>query len=287
LKKDVYNYPGVEIHWCPGCGNFPIMDSLKDALIELEINPQNFVLVTGIGQAAKTPHFMKVNFVNGLHGRALPVATAIKAVNPTLEVMVVSGDGCMYSEGGNHLIHALRRNVDITVLIHNNFVYGLTKGQASPTSRLGFKTEIQVSGVINKPFNPIAFAISQDASFVARAFAGDKEETKEIIKQAIQHKGFAMVDILQPCVSFNKVNTYKWFKDRIYYLDSDFNSAVQILAFKKAIEEEKFPLGVIYKNTKQSTFEENLDVYKEDKNTPIIKRKRDLNKIEKIFLTPQ
>lgn len=286
MKRDIYNYPGVEIHWCSGCGNFPIMDSLKDALIELEIDPHNFVLVTGIGQAAKIHHFMKVNFVNGLHGRALPVATAIKAVNPNLEVMVVSGDGCMYSEGGNHLIHALRRNVDITVLIHNNFVYGLTKGQASPTSRLGFKTEIQVSGVINKPFNPIAFAISQDASFVARAFAGDKEETKEIIKQAIQHKGFAMVDILQPCVSFNKVNTYKWFKDRIYYLDNGFNSSDQILAFSKALEEEKFPLGV-YRNTKQSTFEENLDVYQEDNLTPIIKRKRDLNKIEKIFLTPQ
>jgi 2-oxoglutarate ferredoxin oxidoreductase subunit beta len=285
-KKNIYDYPGVEIHWCPGCGNFPILDSVKEALVDLEIKQENFVLVSGIGQAAKMPHFMQVNFINGLHGRALPVATAIKAVNPALDVLVVSGDGCMYSEGGNHFIHAIRRNVNLTVLIHNNFVYGLTKGQASPTSRLGFKTKIQVSGVINKPFNPIAFAVSQDASFVARAFAGDKEQTKDIIKQAMQHKGFAMVDILQPCVSFNKINTYKWFKERIYYLDKKYDPTNQLHAFEKAIEESKLPLGLIYKNSNQAIFEESLDVYLEGDVTPVIKRKRDLKQIKKAFLTP-
>jgi 2-oxoglutarate ferredoxin oxidoreductase subunit beta len=286
MKENKYDYPGVEIHWCPGCGNFPIMDSLKESLVELDIKQEEFVLVTGIGQAAKTPHFMQVNFINGLHGRALPVATAVKAVNPSLEVLVMSGDGCMYSEGGNHLVHTIRRNVNITVLIHNNMVYGLTKGQASPTSQLGFKTKVQTGGVNNKPFNPIAFAISQDASFVAQAFAGDKKQLKDIIKQAIQHKGFAMVDILQPCVSFNKVNTYKWFKDRIYYLEKDYDPTNRIKAFEKAIEDNKYPLGIIYKNPNQNIFEENLAVYKDNDLTPIIKRKRNLKEIEKVFFKP-
>ena len=286
MTKNVYDYEGVEIHWCPGCGNFAIMDSLKQALVDLKITQQELAIITGIGQAAKTPHFMTVNFINGLHGRALPVAMAVKAVNPELTVVAISGDGCMYSEGGNHFTHAIRRNINVTTLIHNNLVYGLTKGQASPTSQIGFKTSVQVEGVINKPFNPIAAAVSQNASFVARAFAGDKEHLKGIIKQALQHKGFAMVDVLQPCVSFNKINTYQWFKDRIYYLEEDYDPTNRIEAFKKAIEVDKFALGIIYRNPKELPFEEKLDVYKDGNLQPIIKRKRDLTKISKKFLTP-
>lgn len=281
--KNIYDLEDIEIHWCPGCGNFPIIDSLKSALVDCDIKPSEFVMISGIGQAGKTPHFMKVNFINGLHGRSLPVATAVKAANPSLHVVAIGGDGCMYSEGGNHLLHAIRRNVNITTVVHNNMVYGLTKGQASPTSQEGFKTKIQVDGVINRPFNPIAFAISQNATFVARAFAGDKDQTKEILKQALNHNGFAIVDILQPCISFNKVNTYKWFKDRIYYLDENYDSTDRVAAFKKSIEENKFPLGIIYKKLNVQTFEENLAIYKDNKE-PLIKRTRDLMKIqEKLF----
>ena len=213
-----YDMGDTDIAWCPGCGDFGILTSLKKALAELEIRPENLVIVSGIGQAAKLPHYLRCHTFNGLHGRALPPATAIKSVNPELVVIAESGDGDMYGEGGNHFITTIRRNPDITNIVHNNMVYGLTKGQASPTSRKGFVTPVQVNGVILEPFNPIAVAIALDASFVARAFIGDMEKTKEILKKAITHKGYALVDIFQPCVSFNKINTYKWFKENTYYL---------------------------------------------------------------------
>ncbi len=209
----------VQIHWCPGCGNYSALRIMKESLTELKFEPKDIVIVSGIGQAGKFPHFMTANFYNGLHGRYLSAALAVKASNPNLEVIAISGDGCTLSEGGNHFLHTIRYNPNITNLISNNSVYGLTKGQASPTSMLGFKTKTQTFGVINEPFNSPAVAISLNASFVARAFVGDVEETKKILKQAIQHKGYALIDLLSPCVSFNKVNTFKWYKDNSYYLD--------------------------------------------------------------------
>ncbi len=212
MDKKIFDIEDIDIAWCPGCGNFGIRNILMETLAELEIKPKNLVIVSGIGQAAKMPHYINCNTFNGLHGRALPPALAIKAVNPELVVIAESGDGDMYGEGGNHFTNNIRRNPDITNIIHNNMVYGLTKGQASPTSQKGFVTPIQVNGVILEPFNPIAVAIALEASFVARAFIGDIEETKEILKKAVVHKGYALVDIFQPCVSFNKINTFQWFK---------------------------------------------------------------------------
>ena len=236
------------------------------------------MLVSGIGQAAKMPHYIDANFFNGLHGRALPPATAIKACNPDLTVIAEGGDGDMYGEGGNHFLHAIRRNPDITLFVHDNMVYGLTKGQAAPTSRPGMETPVQVFGVSAEPLNPLALAIALDVPFVARAFCGDIEQTKEIMKQAIRHKGFALVDIFQPCVSFNKVNTFQWFKDNTYSLPADYDPADRAGAFKKALEEEPFPLGVIYKNDRRKTFEENLEVYKRDK-SPLYRRQVDMKKV--------
>ena len=230
----------VEIAWCPGCGNFNILNIVKTCLEELNMDQKNLVLVSGIGQAAKTPQYIQAHYFNGLHGRALPPATAIKASNPELTVIVESGDGDMYGEGGNHFIHAIRRNPDITVLVHNNMVYGLTKGQASPTSQKGYISTLQIYGVTNEPFNPIAVAISLGVSFAARAFSGDFNETKEIIKKAILNRGFSLVDIFQPCVSFNKVNTFKWFKDNSYYLDSNYSPSDQVEAFRKSLENKNF-----------------------------------------------
>ncbi|MGD1819155.1 MAG: thiamine pyrophosphate-dependent enzyme [Pleomorphochaeta sp.] len=278
-----FTIQGQDIAWCPGCGNFSILDTVKNALDELSLEKENIVMVSGIGQAAKMPQYIDTNFFNGLHGRALPVATAIKSSNPNLTVVAESGEGDMYGEGGNHLIHTIRRNVNITNIVHNNMIYGLTKGQASPTTQKGMKTTLQIFGVTNEPFNPMAVAISLGASFVARAFSGDKEKTKEIIKKAIQHKGYAIVDIFQPCVSFNKINSFKWYKENTYYLDDDYDSTNQVEAFRKALETEKFPLGVLYINEDcKTSFEENLIAYEKDK-TPIVERKRDLDAVKSLL----
>ena len=268
--------------WCPGCGNFSILKIIKEALDELSLDPKSLVMSSGIGQAAKTPQYINTNYFNGLHGRAIPVAIGIKASNPELIVIAEGGDGDMYGEGGNHFMHAIRRNTDITNIVHNNMVYGLTLGQASPTSRRNFKTNLQVEGVTQEPFNPIAVAISLGASFVARAFSGDIKQMKEIIKKAVKHKGYSLVDIFQPCVSFNKINNFKWFKENTYYLDDNYVSSDKTEAIKKAFETEKFPLGVIYTNTDNKTFEENLIAYKTDKE-PLYKRKVDLQKIQELL----
>ncbi len=283
MGSQIFEMGDIDIAWCPGCGNFSILKVLKQALSELGIKPGKLVLVSGIGQAAKIPHYFRTNFFNGLHGRAIPPATAIKLVNPDLTVIAESGDGDMYGEGGNHLINAIRRNPDITNIVHNNMVYGLTKGQASPTSQIGFKTPVQVKGVFLEPFNPLALAIALDVSFVARAFSGDIEQTKEILEQAISHKGFALVDIFQPCVSFNKVNTHKWFKENTYYLDNSHDPHDRVAAFQKAVEREKFPLGIFYRNDKKSTFEENTGIYRQNKEPLALRKLERKNKLSDLI----
>ena len=277
-----FDMTDVEVAWCPGCGDFSILKVLKEALAESSIEPTRLVMVSGIGQAAKLPQYMKCNYFNGLHGRALPPATAIKAVNPELVVIAESGDGDMYGEGGNHFMNTIRRNPDITNIVHNNMVYGLTKGQASPTSRRGFVTPVQVSGVILEPFNPLAVAIALDASFVARTFIGDADMTRDIMKRAISHKGYALIDILQPCVSFNKINTFKWFKDNTYTLDDSHDPTDRQAAFARATESDRLPLGVFYRNDGKAAFDDNLWVYRERKD-PVIHRKLDTGKLEKLI----
>ncbi|MBP2679922.1 MAG: pyruvate ferredoxin/flavodoxin oxidoreductase, beta subunit [Deltaproteobacteria bacterium] len=183
----------VENAWCPGCGNFPILNAVKKALGRTGKGKHEIVLVSGIGQAAKLPHYVDVNVFNGLHGRALPAALAIKMANPSLEVVVTSGDGDIYGEGGNHFVHNIRRNPDIAVFVHDNQVYGLTKGQPSPTSDPGWTGSLQRAGVISGPFPPLAVAIALGCGFVARALASDVEHTAELMYQAIAHKGFALV----------------------------------------------------------------------------------------------
>jgi 2-oxoglutarate ferredoxin oxidoreductase subunit beta len=284
MNKNIYDLENIDIAWCPGCGNFPILQVLKETLAELDILPENLVMVSGIGQAAKVPHYLKTNVFNGLHGRALPPATAIKASNPDLTVIAESGDGDMYGEGGNHFMHAIRRNPDITNIVHNNMVYGLTKGQASPTSQTGFKTPVQVNGVTLEPFNPLAVAIALDASFVSRVFCADKEQTKAILKKALLHKGYALVDILQPCVAFNKVNTYQWFKEQTYYLEDSYDPSDRVDAFRRAIEQEKLPLGIFYLNPGKPTFEENTGIYAENKE-PLYKRELDRERLNNLILS--
>lgn len=285
IKSNLFEQKEVQPAWCPGCGNFIILKALQQALNELSLTPQQVVIVSGIGQAAKTPQYLNVHMFNGLHGRALPPATGIKACNPELTVIAEGGDGDMYGEGGNHFLHTIRRNPDITHLIHNNMVYGLTKGQASPTSQFGFKTPVQTDGVISEPINPLSLAISMDASFVARVFCGDMEKTVEIIKKAIQHTGYALVDIFQPCVTFNRVNTFKWFKEHTYYL-VDHEPHDRDQALTRAMEKEKLPLGIFYINEEKKTFEQQLAVH-QDKKSSFIFRELKWERLEALLKSKQ
>jgi len=236
-----------DMAWCPGCGDFPIRDALEKALTELDIPPREVVLTSGIGQAAKMPQYLNVNYFNGLHGRALPPAVGIKLTRPELTVIAVSGDGCNYGEGGNHFLHTLRKNLDITILTCNNQVYALTKGQSSPTTNRNTANMLDPRGNENEPLNPLALAIVVGAPFVARGFAGDPEHLKELMKEAVLFRGTAVVDILQPCVTFNKINTYTYYRKRVYHLDApgkDRREALEIAG----IWGDRIPIGVILRD---------------------------------------
>ncbi len=255
------DYEGLESAWCPGCGNFGILSAVKKALVELELEPHNVLMVSGIGQSGKLPHYMKCNTFNSLHGRPVPPAVGAKVANPELTVIAISGDGDGYGEGGNHFIHAMRRNHDITYLVHNNQIYGLTKGQASPTSDAGFVTKTTPQGA-PMPVNPLALAIVSGAGLVARGFAGDTEHLADLIREGITHRGFALVDILQPCVSFNHKNTYEWYRERIYKLDEEagYSPYDKAAALEKAMEwGDRIPAGIIYQE-ERSAFEEQFPV---------------------------
>ncbi len=277
---------GIDNQWCPGCGNFPILQTVKKALKDVGWTPEETVFVSGIGQAAKFPQYAGAHYFNGLHGRALPVATGIKAANPRLNVVVTSGDGDVYGEGGDHFIHTIRRNPNITVIVHDNMIYGLTKGQAAPTSEIGLVTPTQPQGVYDNPINPVALAISLDAPFVARANAGDPLQAQEIIRRAFEHKGFALVDIFQPCVVFNKTNTYQWFKEHTYTITPEHDASDQEQAFAIALQSEKFPLGVLYQHTRRPIFDDVVGTYDDDLR-PLYERKRDFTIVDALLRARQ
>jgi 2-oxoglutarate/2-oxoacid ferredoxin oxidoreductase subunit beta len=271
----------VENQWCPGCGNFGILRAVKRALVELNLEPHQVLFVSGIGQAGKFPHYLKCNLLNELHGRSLPAAVAARIVNPKLTVIAVGGDGDGYGEGGNHFISAMSRNVKITYLVHDNQVYGLTKGQASPTSDRGFVTKSTPNGALD-PLNPMALALATNASFVARSYSADTDHLTKMIKMGIQHKGFALIDIFQPCVTFNHVNTYQFYQSHLYKLEDDqsYDPTDRVAAFKKALEwGEKIPIGLFYK-IDRPVLEENLPVARD---VPLVKQKLDPLKIEPLL----
>jgi len=274
------DYGHYETAWCPGCGNFSILEAVKQGLVDSGIAPHEVLLVSGIGQAAKAPHYLNANVFNGLHGRALPVATGAKLANPDLRIIVESGDGCNYGEGGNHFLAAIRRNIDLTLIVHNNQIYGLTKGQASPTSEEGLVTKAQPEGVASLPFNPIAVAVAMQASFVARGFSGMIEHLAGLIEKAIAHEGFALIDVLQPCVSFNKVNTFAWYKKRCYTLPDEYDPSDWQAAMQTAVEwGDKIPLGIIYRNQRTS-FEKRFAVLQRG---PLVGQDTDLGELKKIL----
>ncbi|MDO9287483.1 MAG: 2-oxoacid:ferredoxin oxidoreductase subunit beta [Thermodesulfovibrionales bacterium] len=271
------DYKGQTPTWCPGCGNFGILKTFKDTVVELGIEPHQLTVVSGIGQAGKFPHYLKCNTFNGLHGRTLPVATGIRLANHDMIVIAVAGDGDCYGEGGNHLNHAIRRNINVKLFVHDNQIYGLTKGQASPTSMEGMKTKNQPFGVFSEQLNPMALAVALDCSFVARGFAGDMEHLKGLMKEAINHKGFSLVDILQPCVTFNKINTYEWYRQRVYHIEPEYNPENRTEAFKRALEwGDRIPVGIIYRNSRQM-LEERIPIIMDK---PLVKQLPALSKLE-------
>ncbi len=283
VKSEDYN-SDYENQWCPGCGNFGILEAMKDALVRLAIAPHEILIVSGIGQAAKTPHFLKCNTFHALHGRALPLATGAKAANHDLTIIVNTGDGDCYSEGGNHFMHAIRRNLDVTVLAHDNKVYGLTKGQASPTSDVGMETKAQAHSVISESFNPIAVALSLGAGFVARGFSGETAHLNNLIQEAVKYRGFSIIDILQPCVSFNRINTFAWYKKRVYDLNSEGYSPDNLeKAWQRSMEwGDRIPIGIFYRKEKP-TFTDQLEALKSG---PLIHRNYDPEKLRLLVKEP-
>jgi len=237
----------MKIDWCPGCGNFGIINALKKALVELGFGPDQAVVVSGIGCSAKLPHFVNINGFHSLHGRALPTATGIKLATDDMPVIAVTGDGDGMGIGGTHFIHTARRNVDITHILHNNAVYGLTTGQAAPTTMKGQKTKTTPRGSYEEPIQPVPIALAAGATFVARTYVGDFKHIVQTYKAAIQHRGYALVDTLQPCVTFNKVYTYDFYNERTYKLPDDHDVTDLSAALLKGHEwGDNIPLGVFY-----------------------------------------
>lgn len=249
--------------WCPGCGNLPIWSGLKEAFIQLGWTPDSFVVVYDIGCAGNMADFVKSYGFHALHGRVIPIAVGIRLANHQLPVICITGDGGAYGEGLNHLVSACRGNFDITVVVHDNNLYSLTTGQASPTSLSGMKTKSTPTGSIETPLNPLALAITQGATFVGQGFAGDPAHLKELLVAAINHKGFSLVNVLQPCVTFNKVNTFAWYRERVYRVEDNPNRGKprsnrgRLEAIGLTVDKEKIPLGVIYQEERK-TYEEQL-----------------------------
>ena len=244
--------------FCPGCGDYGVLSAITKAFADLQLDPDNTVIVSGIGCSSSMPHDFKCYGIHGIHGRALPIAEGVKLANSELNVVVVGGDGDGYGIGLQHLIHAARRNMNITYIIMDNEIYGLTTGQASPTSSFGQKTKSTPFGVIEKPINPMSLLIASGASYVARGFSGDPSHLAELIKNGINHKGFSVIDIESPCVSFNKLNTFEWARRVVYKIEDhdpkDLSKAME-KAFEFELNPDKLSIGLLYESDRK-TYEE-------------------------------
>jgi 2-oxoglutarate/2-oxoacid ferredoxin oxidoreductase subunit beta len=239
-----------EVHpdWCPGCGDFGVLKALKEAIVRLEIEPHTVLIVSGIGCSSNLPGFIRAYGVHSIHGRALPVASGAALANHGLHVIAVGGDGDGYGIGIAHFIHAMRRNLNLTYIVMDNEIYGLTTGQASPTTQEGHKTKSTPRGNVERPIQPLALALATGATFIARGFSGVPKQLSQLIASAIRHRGFSLIDVFSPCVTFNRVNTYPWFKERVYDLAEDGHDPSNFMAaMGKAFEfEPRIPLGLLY-----------------------------------------
>lgn len=254
----------AKVTWCPGCGNFGILSAFKAALVELGYEREQVVLGGGIGCHGKITDYLNVNTFHGIHGRVLPVATGIKLANPELKVFGFSGDADCYDEGWDHFCHAIRRNIDVTLIVHDNMTLGLTTGQTTATSQAGFKSKSTPFGSVVAPLNPIAHALVSNGSFVARGFAGDPKHLQSLIVQAARHKGFNYIDVFQPCVTFNYLNTYDWFRQRVYKLEeAGHDASDRQKALVKSFEwGDRIPIGIFYRDDRL-TFRDGLPQVKD------------------------
>ncbi len=236
--------------WCPGCGDFAVLRSMQQAVVNLGLEPHDVVLVGGIGCSGKITDYFRSYGFHGIHGRILPIATGIKLGNRALTVMAAGGDGDGYSIGGNHLLHAIRKNVDITYIVMDNGVYGLTKGQSSPTAQLGYVSKSTPEGVKDEPIHPLGIALSCGIGYLAQAFAGDVKQMTRLIQGGIDHPGFALVNIFSPCVTYNRVNTYDWYRDVSVDLeeDPDYDPTNRDMAVDKVMDFTTVHLGLLYKS---------------------------------------
>jgi 2-oxoglutarate ferredoxin oxidoreductase subunit beta len=242
-------------NWCPGCGDYGILNALKTALVELNIEKKNVVLVSGIGCESKIPQWVDINGFHTLHGRLLPVATGVKIANKDLTVIAAGGDGDSFGIGLGHFVHSCRRNIDLTMIVFDNSIYGLTTGQTSPTSAKGFVSKSTPFGSIENPVNPVSLAIASGASFVARGFAGDVKHLAGLIVEGVKHKGFSVIDVLQPCVTFNHVNTYDFYSKRVY--KGFERTPDKIKAFEKSFEfGDKIPIGVLFEENRETLIDQ-------------------------------
>lgn len=250
VKSQVFG--GYFPTWCPGCGNFGIWASLKAAFKTLGFSPENAAIIYGIGCSGNMNDFLWVDSFHALHGRSLPTAIGVKIANHKLPVVAIVGDGDCYGEGGNHFLHACRGNHDITVIVHDNRVYGLTLGQVAPTALKGFKAKSTPAGIIEVPVNPVSLALTQGATFIGQGFSGDINHLTNLIVKGVSHEGFSLVNIFQPCVTFNPVTSYAWYRERIYKLTPENHDPKDMKkALDKALEvEEKIPIGVIYESSR-------------------------------------
>ncbi|MFN8551695.1 MAG: 2-oxoacid:ferredoxin oxidoreductase subunit beta [Candidatus Obscuribacterales bacterium] len=278
LPLDTYKGP-VDPDWCPGCGDFGVLRSVQTAAGRLGIKPENLLIVSGIGCSSNLPGFIHAYGVHSLHGRSVPVATGAHLANTDLKVVITGGDGDGYGIGVGHLIHAMRRNLDVTYVVMDNQIYGLTTGQTSPTTGIGMKTKSTPNGNFESPLNPLALAITSGATFVARGFSGEAKQLAELIQAGMAHRGFSLIDVFSPCVTYNKVNTYPFFKERVYKLeDENWETGDFHKSLAKAFEwGDRIPLGVFYKS-EQPIYEDSEPAFK---NGPLTKQSLGLDK--KVF----
>lgn len=262
-KKDLsQHYTQSTPNWCPGCGNYGIWVAFKNALQELKLPAHKVVLIGDIGCSGKLAYWTDYNGFAGLHGRSIPIAEGVKMANSDLTVIVIGGDGGLLGEGLQHFLHACRRNVNITVILHNNQVYGLTTGQTSPTSDPGYQSSTTPDGSYETPLNPSLLALTAQATFVSAGFAGNTTHLAQVIKSAILHPGFALVDVYQPCVTYNYINTYEYYSKRVYDITTTpYKPDNRVRAMKKSMEIEagqKFPIGVLFQDTNKPSLQANI-----------------------------
>lgn len=261
--KDFRN--DVKPNWCPGCGDFSVQAAIQRAAANIGLEPENLAVISGIGCSGRISGYINAYGLHGIHGRSLPIAQGVKLANRDLTVIASGGDGDGFAIGMGHTVHAMRRNVNMTYIVMDNQIYGLTKGQTSPTSETGFVTKSSPSGSVENSITPVQMALASGATFVAQSFSTDLKQLVSIIEQAVKHEGFSFVNVFSPCVTFNKINTYDWYKEHLYDLSTEeyYDSTNFSQAMSKVVEHNGLVKGIVYQNKEKKSFENSLNSFSE------------------------